>query len=250
MRIPSKEQLIYWSSIAYDIHVAKKSIHVLGYPKTGTNWMCNLLSSYYNIPVLESWNENLPILSQRIYHLHRFYHSDKVKDRLIYMVRDGRDAIISRYFMVMNVEREANTRIKKRFEKYCGMEMTNENLVKALPMFIKFFFEVEKSGSINYSDHIKAALDKKLYLVKYEDLLNDKENVLSNCIKFLDKTDTVDFGKVRKALEANDFKKLKEKKKQNDSVFLRKGKAGDWKNYFNEHSLEVYNSYTKDLNLY
>lgn len=234
------EQSIYWSSIYYDVHFGKKSIHVLGYPKTGTNWMCNLLSAYYGVPVLESWNEKHPILSQRVFHLHRFFHSEKVKGRLIYMARDGRDAIVSRYFMVQNIDRQANVRIKERFEIYCGRKMNDQNVKELLPHFIKFFFEEEKSGSINYNQHIEKALAQNLFVIKYEELLKEKEKTLARCIAYISGEESVVTEKIKQAIEANDFKKLKSKKANNNSVFLRKGIAGDWKNHFTSESATIF----------
>jgi len=247
VRLPSKEQLIYWSSIWYDAHFSKQSIHVIGYPKTGTNWVCNLLSAYYDIPVLESWNENTPILSKRIFHLHRFYQLDKIKNRAIYVLRDGRDAIVSRYFMVLRVKREANQRIKIRFEKFCGQEMREANVKELMPAFIKFFFLEENSGSINYAKHIVIAKKANLFSIKYEDLLQEKEATFVKCLQFLEGgANKIDRSKVKKAIELNDFKKLKNKKKQNDAVFLRKGVAGDWKNYFTQEAMETFHALAGD----
>lgn len=247
MNLPTKEQWIYWSSILYDIHLGKKSIFVIGYPKTGTNWVCNLLSSYYDTPVLESWNENRPITGKRIFHLHRFIQTKKVKNRIIYVIRDGRDAIVSRYFMVLRVQRSANVAIRTRFETFSGKEMREDNVKENISDFIRFFFEEEKSGSINYTEHVKYSLDNDLFTVKYEDLLQDKASTISKCIQFLSPSESVNQEKVLKAIEKNDFSKLKKQKAQNDSVFLRKGVSGDWKNHFTLEAAKLFNEYAGEV---
>lgn len=44
---------VYWLSVGWDClrGSASQSVHVLGYSKSGTNWLCRLLSSILGIPL-------------------------------------------------------------------------------------------------------------------------------------------------------------------------------------------------------
>ena len=96
------EQAIYWSTILMQAAAPNYfgSYIVLGHPSAGTNWLCNMLSDYGNIPVLESWNRKLPSVERHIFHMHRFMAGALPRSRTIYMHRDGRDTLISLFMKI------------------------------------------------------------------------------------------------------------------------------------------------------
>src|SRR5690554_5551150 len=160
-----KYQFNYWLAIGFDNLIAHNGIYVLGYTKTGTNWMCNLISNYYDIPK----QENCSFYQKSIHHIHRFLPFPYYKKNLVYMTRDGRDAIVSRYFSMVNQSTQRYT--KTDFQSFCGKEPTKENIKELLPKFIEFLKSYHKS-SIDYKSHNKRAIENGFFIIKYEDLLN------------------------------------------------------------------------------
>ena len=67
-------QAIYWSSIGLDClrGRASRSIHVLGFPGSGTNWLCHLVSGATGTPIFEPWNRSWPRFAPAVFHMHRF----------------------------------------------------------------------------------------------------------------------------------------------------------------------------------
>jgi hypothetical protein len=115
------EQAIYWSTILLQTAVPNYfgSYMVLGHPSAGTNWLCNMLSDYSSIPVLESWNRKVPSVEKHIFHLHRFVGNLLPKNRTIYMYRDGRDTMISLFMKIARTPNMEGWRV--RFKQDTGL---------------------------------------------------------------------------------------------------------------------------------
>ena len=50
-----RDRFNIWTTIGYSLVAGDRRpfYYVLGYPKTGTNWVCKMLSAYLGIPVHE-----------------------------------------------------------------------------------------------------------------------------------------------------------------------------------------------------
>jgi len=241
------EQLIYWASIAVDVLVPRQlpGIYVLGYVKSGINWLCHLLSSALELPILEPWKRNLPAVQPCIYHMHRFIPLDSVRWRTIYMMRDGRDTMVSKYF---HIAREGGL-LKKRLETYLGRPVRYEDTRINLPEFIRFL-QGNRIASVDYKTHIegwKRHCDKYVPL-RYEDLLADTESELARVISAVAKHEA-DAEHIRAAVERHDFTHLtaRSRGEEDRASFIRKGIAGDWRNHFTAESGRVFDEYAGDL---
>src|SRR5262245_12144672 len=65
-----------------------------GYPKSGTSWLCQLLSSYLDIPHPRRFR--LPIAMPSVLHAH--WLPEPQLPKTVYVARDGRDVMVSLYF--------------------------------------------------------------------------------------------------------------------------------------------------------
>jgi hypothetical protein len=241
------EQFIYWSSIGWDVlHPGKTgSVYVLGYIKSGTNWLCHLLSSALSIPILEIWKINGPRYDHCIFHMHRFIPVEHVRRRTVYLMRDGRDTIVSAYFHVVREGGEIKTRLERRL----GRPVTAENIRDNLPEFIRYM-EENNIATVDYRAHLKQwQRHRDQYVTaRYEDMLEDTASELSRIIKELTGNQPEE-KLVKQVVNQHDFTRLTQRKKgvEDANAFIRKGISGDWRNYFTPEAARVFDAYAGDL---
>lgn len=185
-----------------------------------------------------------PIFGPCILHGHFLYQPHFGK--MIGIVRDGRDVMVSAYFHFL-FENERNpkhlmerTRKAVPFSDYSDVE-------KNLPAFITFMFEQYAHGRfhLSWSESVRSFYDnEKVKIVKYEKLLVAPTESLQEAIVFLEKTVPAQT-RLKEIVDRFSFKALAQRQpgEENRASFLRKGIAGDWKNYFTEEASDVFNSY-------
>lgn len=209
-------------------------VYLVSYPKSGNTWMRFLLINYlYNkkrtplnyssledfIPSIykSSTNHINSITGKRIIKSHSVNnHYPKV----IYLVRDGRDAMVSYYYF------------QKELDKFDGT-------------FREFYFTKRDREVGTWSEHIFKAFDykkkypDKILFIKYEDLKKDEVNTFKKVIDFLGYD--IDDDQLSFSLKSTTFKNLKKMQGDNGVEiegkkvnFFRKGTIGNWKEYFDD----------------
>lgn len=124
----------------------------------------------------------------------------------------------------------------------CNFDDVNETM----PRFIEIFYKNYKAGGVNlnWSSHTNSYLNGEAHVmqVKYENLLKDGINELERIVKWLGYQYSSD---LRNVVDKYSFTMMSNKIKgvENRGSFLRKGIAGDWKNYFNRTASELFNQY-------
>jgi hypothetical protein len=233
---------IYWTSVAQSIlrSPEKTGYYVLSYPKSGSNWLCSMLSSYFDIPALESWNERWPVMTRRIYHLHRILFFRSMDRRTVYLVRDGRDVIVSYYFEMIRSPHASS--IRNKFTKYVGRPINEANISEVLPEFIDFLYTYRRA-STRYDKHLLNALKRDYVMVKFESLRSDTLHELGRIIYELTGKQA-DTKKIRESVENNDISRVRTQK---NAHFVRKGEAGNWRMHFNKNAGERFWSYYGDV---
>ena len=162
---------------------------------------------------------------------------------VIYIVRDPRDVIIS--FSHHNNQPVSET-LKMIEDNYV---LDNEE--NRVPVYMG-------SWSFHYNSWKSFKNSNKYLLVKYEDLISDKEKIFKNILIFIKKLSHGNFqineNKIKKVIQEIEFEKLKkleekwgfpEAKNNKDGKkisFFRKGLSGDWKNNLD---LKIINSVEK-----
>lgn len=231
---------IYWSSTIFSILYFSKSYYVVGAPRSGTNWMCRLISSCVNIPIMEPWNEIMMVTGRRVFHLHRFFLMRRVKNRVVYLIRDGRDVVVSYYFQICSMP--VGSKLKNIIADQLPCPLEIKYIRENLPAFIIWWSRC-CIASVDYRTHLLKAEELGFMFTRFEDLKMDTVNVLHRIFLFLG--EKVDSDQMVKSVYENDISKLK--KESPDSTFLRKGEIGDWKNYFCRDAAQNFDQYAGDL---
>lgn len=235
-------QSLYWLSVGTHALIPGTlgSYYVIGHGKSGTNWLCNLLSHYFDIPVFEAWTRWTPaLLSPQIFHLHRFVATPMARRRTFYLYRDGRDIVVSSYFAKM---RQPYDRFRREFEAYSGDKMDEANLRHQLPAYIDWFFGVDRVSSIRWQPHIAESFKHPYVRLSFERMIEDTYGELERALQEMTGS-SVDSARLLDAIEQNDFAK---KKKKANAHFLRSGRTGDWRQHFTRAAAERFNHYAGD----
>ena len=233
-----------WATIGYSLCVGdlQPYYYVLGYPKSGTNWVCKLLSGYLGIPVHEFWTSRWPQLSPSVMHMHRFLPFRGARRRTLYVLRDGRDIVVSDYHHRMR-DRGTDPGLAAELEHYLGPHYDVGDVVGNLPNFIRYLIE-RSSSSTDYVSHVQAAFAHPYVRVRYEDLLADTPSAFGAAVEAL-LGETVDTHRLTQAVEAQRFENVTGRTAgtEDRSAFVRKGVAGDWRDQFSREAAEVYDAY-------
>jgi hypothetical protein len=239
-------QIGYWTPVLADLLRGKrgKCLYVLGHPRSGTNWLCLLLEECTGMPVNRFWLRKLPTLAPRIIHLHRLLPFKSIRPRTVYILRDGRDVVVSWYLASFH---DAHRERIPSIEAYIGRKMRREDLRENLPRFIEYLTQ-DRNSSVDYRRHVSTALERGLFMVKYEDLLQNTVETLARVVHRLTGEEP-DLARIEQAVQHHDFKRRSGRKRgeEDSKSHFRKGVAGDWRNHFTREAAEVFDRYAGDL---
>lgn len=234
-------------------------IYLVAYPKSGITYLSFMLANikaalekfdcridYYVyskfIPDLHATPELIPLASSpRIIKSHEYFGElvERVNvkgggfmfPRVIYLVRDGRDVMISYYHYAKGIYGW-----KGDFKSFL-----NDTKIK------KMEWEKHIRGWL-LDEQVKVILDKKFFVIKYEDLkIHTVENLKRIChfIGFEKLDDDI----INLAIEKSEIKKMQEYERSfgaprirsvNEFMFARKGTSENWKEEFCEELIEYY----------
>ncbi|GAB1309299.1 sulfotransferase domain-containing protein [Urechidicola sp. KH5] len=224
----------------------KDDIFIVSYPKSGNTWMrfllANLLtdeevnfhSAVKYIPDFEAHYDAVNSMSRpRLLKSHSLYNENFSK--VIYIIRDPRDVYVS-YFHYL----------KKH------LELSESDF--------KTFVRNQELHPSRWQVHVSSWLDDSrdnILLIKYEDMLINTFKELKKVVQFIgwNKSDS----ELKLAIEKSSFdsmSKIEDEKgrpfinneaKRKSTKFVRSGKQGDWKNYFDIEDLNFLNKELKSV---
>jgi hypothetical protein len=243
----------YWGKlINIPPRLSSSDVFIISYPKSGNTWFRYMLANYLwmnvsnldfkelasYIPHLTDYkelsdkNSDCNKLKNRFIKAHFPYNSKakKIVNNAIYIVRDGRDALLSYWY-------------------FCNQR---DNTFIPLDEFIEISSKGNKYPYGSWGNHVdswlNANISRKL-IIKYEDMISDPHKELKKTLNFLgyDK----DNNKINYAVESSSFgslKKIQETKGLNiknlkNVNFFRKGKVNSYLDEFTEKELQLFNKF-------
>lgn len=216
----------------------RSDIFISEFPKSGGTWFSQLLSSISGIPFPRNQYVKAP---NSILHSHLL--AGTSHNSPICVIRDGRDVIVSAYFHFLIKNEHCPEFERKKWQKLMPFD-NYKNCKKNIKDFIQIFFSNYTVGrrKINWSTHVSESLmHHNLLFVRYEDLLEDPFSQLVKSCEHLNIS--YKEADIYSAIESYSF----DKQKQHGTNFLRKGSAGDWKNYFGYDACIKFDALAGDL---
>ncbi len=217
---------------------------VVGFPRSGTSWLSDLVADYYNLPRPKQYY--LPVAFASVLHTH-FKPNRKFKNTF-YTYRDGRDAYTSYYFVMLKLVRENPDGFYGRYyRKLLGPDIFNDQTnQQKFYLFLKDHLE----RKISWSKHINIWLDaaesnREIVVLSYEELLKNTHATLAQAITQLDGSYNEEV--LHDIVEKNSFAKQKKRPESQHKTPLRKGKKDAWKELFTKESAQLFDTYCGDL---
>jgi hypothetical protein len=237
IRIAAIKRLFMWHFLNRYLDL----ILVSEFPKCGGSWFSQLLSDAIGIPFPR--NES-PRFRRCLLHGHHLYNNNYGK--IIGVMRDGRDTMVSSYYhYLFDSDRNASFSVMKhrkkvQFSDYSDIQFN-------LPRWIEYMFTeyADRFFRFTWSEAVNSYFEEEdVCIVKYEDILTDAVAELNKAIHFLE-LDSVKEEKLHEIVDKYSFENQSNRKKGEEDTksFLRKGIAGDWKNHFSLEACKVFDEY-------
>jgi len=221
-------------------------VFVVGYPKSATTWASQLVADYLRLPFPQ--HSLFPVGCSAVLQGHQSV--SKSFPTAVYVVRDGRDVLISGFHHLKN-QMEAGGGAKIHRKYFEGIDL-GRPLVEHLPSFIEHCVRHPVACKEHWGDHVRTYYDAKndrVQIVKYEDLLANPVDALTNLMQRLSGEDSVDQSRIAEAVERFSFGRQTAKATADDSKtsYLRSGKSGGWRDKFDLASAKLFDKHFGDV---
>jgi hypothetical protein len=225
------------------------------FPKSGGTWLAQMVAEYLGIPFPRN---RPPGFRECVLHGHfRPHPSFNSLRRVLWLVRDGRDVLVSLYhhYLVWN----DRTRMFPKETLYYRSRLQFKDYLDVrsnLPVFIEYMFTHVPSrlhqfthpgnwASFNSAWFAQRALSsRRLAQVRYEDLLGGRVDALACALAETGECE-VDTGRLSAVAEHHRFERQTQRAngQEDKASFLRKGVSGDWRNHFTPTTAQVFDHY-------
>jgi len=249
----------------------QKNIVIVGYPKSGTTWLSRLVAELVSCPLQGDWGfeeldapykEGLERESEfQVYKSHhKFEEIDDASKldiyKIIYIVRDPRDVVISgvHYFKFLprllaekGGRLKINRVLRKTYNKLVSKKEKKRQMAEAVLNGNK---NINPWFDSSWIDHFTSYISKDILIIKYEDLINSTETESQNILNYLGAEK--DILHLKKSVKNQSFQNRKkqdfDKKDNHQKNILRTGKTENWKTELTEKEKNLFKNKLKDLN--
>lgn len=229
---------------------------VAEYPKSGGTWLGRMVADVLRVPFPR--HTNLPLAMTCVVHNHwRF--DPRLRDRTIYLYRDGRDVMTSLYFHRMRWIASGATHYRKRAETYERLFGTGYDPADSkahMARFIRHEFANPRDCRQNWREHLSEwfgpwddeAGRAEIAYVSYEQLREDCAGHLARvCEKVAGKAP--DPWLVQATVEKWSMERAAGRRpgEENRADLIRKGVVGDWVNHFSPEAARVFDELSGEV---
>ncbi|MBC8201636.1 MAG: sulfotransferase domain-containing protein [Planctomycetes bacterium] len=220
-------------------------VYVLGFPKSGTTWVCQLVADSLKLPFPQF--ALLPHTFSTIVHGHDL--PKHAYTPLVYVARDGRDVAVSMFhFELRKLLPNSPKKLRKSLRNIFPKEMPSpEEKMKYFQPFLELYLDSPPASPVSWSKHIHSFLEQKSpkqSLVLYEKLLSSGVEELSQCIETIS-GEEADSTSIQATLEKFSFNRMHSKSEL--GAPLRKGISGDWKEHFTKENAQLFQDVAGDM---
>lgn len=222
-----------------------------GFPKSGTVWLCQLMSHYLDLPYPR--NYQAPIAMASVIHSHWRY--DNRLPPTVHVIRDGRDVMVSLYFHQMRLlsiprNPRRTQQLRSTFRRLYGRAFDPAAVRENLPKFIEHEMTTRNTlRGMNWADYQLDWCDRPgVGEIRYEDLLADTAGQLNRVMVELDAPrQDPKFAKL--AALRYDFHSASGRRPGDEDrlSFHRIGVAGEWKRYFTMEAAQAFQAHAGDV---
>ncbi|MEZ6163673.1 MAG: sulfotransferase domain-containing protein [Phycisphaerales bacterium] len=221
---------------------------VVEFPKCGGTWLCRMLSGCMDLPFAQF--SRLPVAMPCVVHSHWKYHP-KMRN-VTYLMRDGRDVIVSFYFHATRPNKVPNNadpeKMVRVMRELFGNDADLDDVRSNLPRFIEYIFKNPYGSRLSWSEHMSQWLDREdVVYTRYEDL---RTNCASSMLDLLGRHGVqVTHERVTEVVERFSMQRMTGRKpgQEDTHSFIRKGIVGDWVNHFSRESAELFDTLAGDM---
>ena len=223
-------------------------VFVVGYPKSGTTWACQLVADYLQLPFPRF--SLLPVGCTAVVHGHeRVWRS---YPRGVYVMRDGRDVLVSKYFMHLKGMPDGEHPQLLRWQRKLFPGFVSKDDHRAnLQGFVARQLKKPSSSRVNWGDHVRSYFESnhpRMGEVRYEALLDDGPAALANAVAAMG-DDEPCLDRAKDSIRRFSFTRQSGRTpgQSDNNAFLRKGQSGDWRNHFTRATAQIFNDACGDV---
>lgn len=220
---------------------------VIEYPKCGGTWLSRMLSLSLQLPFAQY--ARLPVAMPCVVHGH-WKHHNRLRN-ITYLMRDGRDVMVSFYFHFSRPTENPNHKNKavymQKLRRILGQDADIQDIRTNLPRFIEHIFANPIACKQNWRDHNETWWGKPgVSYIKYEDLRTDCEASMIRLVESLQRP--VNEHRIKTAIDLYSMQRMTGRApgEEDKESFIRKGVVGDWRNHFSREAAEMFNDLAGD----
>lgn len=209
------------------------------HPKSGGNWVCQMLAEYLNVPHTRN---RLPPNRRCIIHGHYLYVAN-ANDTIV-MWRDGRDVIVSHYYYHLFHRRTTMPGWAEQQQERLGIEDAH-NIQHNLPRYIEYCFTDGPPYNMTWSSFVETWKNRTDHVeTSYEAMRENPAREMKKILEYLS-VHSIDETKLDSCIAKFSFENVAGRKPGEEDAynFVRKGIVGDWKNHFTREAREVFDHY-------
>ena len=228
--------------IGYRYAKALPMYFVVGFPRSGTSWLSELIADYYNLPRPRHYY--LPIAFASVIHTH-FKPNSKFQNTF-YIYRDGRDSYTSSYFKSLKLIKEQPDYVKAAHYRQLFEQRTDNPTLRDHQLNFVAFLRDQFNEEHIWSRHITqwqqaSRSNSSIAFLSFEKLLSEPAAELMRAITTI--SGSADQIVLEQVIHRNSFAQQIRRPKSQHRTVLRKGKKNSWRDVFTEDSARLFNEY-------
>ena len=220
---------------------------VTGYPKSGTVWVTQMIADYLQLPFIDL--SYTPAGCPAVLHSH--YPITPKGPRSVYVLRDGRDTMVSMFHYLARLLEPGDNPTVPRSLKHALKNVPNREAVKEyMPQFIRQQFNRPTGSKYTWDQHITSYFDSKrecVPIVRYESLLENPHGEMKQALEILGISPIDDA--LEWTVQKFSFERQTGRNRGSEvqSDFVRKGTSGQWREVFTREAGEVFSQLAGDM---